>query len=264
MSGAVDDQRPEIRGFWVPYWAWFSRNLTLTERLFLAHIHNYDNPERGCWMSNAKIGEFFGISAKSASNVISSLAKAGLVTVEVTRDASGEVVSRSIRVNHDGIAKGGHNTPPPPDLPGDPYPSSVDTPPPDAGADLPLKSGTTHNIADLKDDLKDSGTKLGTTPSTVHGTSRKRAAPDRGTRLPADWTPGDAGARFARDLRLDPKAVFEQFRDYWNATPGAKGRKADWPATWRNWCRSQAQRNGGRQSTFLGRGEIDPDQRSAL
>ena len=48
-------------------------------------------------------------------------------------------------------------------------------------------------------------------------------------------------------------AVFEKFRDYWIAQPGAKGRKADWLATWRNWCRKEAadesravQRNGRR------------------
>jgi hypothetical protein len=29
----------------------------------------------------------------------------------------------------------------------------------------------------------------------------------------------------------------DTFVDYWHATPGAKGRKADWQATWRNWMR---------------------------
>jgi len=41
--------------------------------------------------------------------------------------------------------------------------------------------------------------------------------------------------------------VFNTFRDYWRAQPGNKGVKADWPATWRNWCRRQnerQQRNG--------------------
>ena len=30
----------------------------------------------------------------------------------------------------------------------------------------------------------------------------------------------------------------ERFRDHWRAQSGAKGVKADWLATWRNWCRS--------------------------
>lgn len=29
----------------------------------------------------------------------------------------------------------------------------------------------------------------------------------------------------------------EAFVDYWRATPGAKGLKLDWLATWRNWMR---------------------------
>jgi hypothetical protein len=33
--------------------------------------------------------------------------------------------------------------------------------------------------------------------------------------------------------------VAERFRDYWLAVPGARGRKADWGATWRNWCRRE-------------------------
>lgn len=37
--------------------------------------------------------------------------------------------------------------------------------------------------------------------------------------------------------KADPAKVFEEFRDHWIAQPGAKGRKSDWIATWRNWCR---------------------------
>jgi hypothetical protein len=38
---------------------------------------------------------------------------------------------------------------------------------------------------------------------------------------------------------LNPQATFEKFRDYWTAVPGAKGRKLDWLATWRNFVRSE-------------------------
>ena len=34
------------------------------------------------------------------------------------------------------------------------------------------------------------------------------------------------------------KAEAEKFRDYWTSVAGAKGRKTDWHATWRNWCRN--------------------------
>lgn len=33
-----------------------------------------------------------------------------------------------------------------------------------------------------------------------------------------------------------------KFRDYWISVSGSKGIKQDWPATWRNWCRSAFER----------------------
>lgn len=51
--------------------------------------------------------------------------------------------------------------------------------------------------------------------------------------LPDEW--------YSECRRIQPKAaphkVFEEFRDHWISQPGAKGRKSDWTATWRNWCR---------------------------
>jgi hypothetical protein len=53
--------------------------------------------------------------------------------------------------------------------------------------------------------------------------------------------PSDADTEFCKTERPDlrPSEVAERFRDYWIAQPGAKGRKADWPATWRNWVRNE-------------------------
>jgi hypothetical protein len=50
----------------------------------------------------------------------------------------------------------------------------------------------------------------------------------------------EAWAVFAATLGWDTDRIertFISFADYWRSTPGAKGRKADWEATWRNWCR---------------------------
>ena len=61
------------------------------------------------------------------------------------------------------------------------------------------------------------------------------------------WCMEDLGWEAAHAL-----SVFDKFRDYWIAQPGVKGRKSDWLATWRNWCRKEAAdeqkavaRNGG-------------------
>jgi hypothetical protein len=84
---------------------------------------------------------------------------------------------------------------------------------------------------------------------TMRGRNRRTPAadaapaerPTRGSRLPEAELP-DAWAAFARTLGLDPPALFDEFRDYWRGVPGARGRKADWAATWRNRCREVAGR----------------------
>ena len=75
-------------------------------------------------------------------------------------------------------------------------------------------------------------------------TDKEKSKQSRGataSRLPADWKPDEAGLAFCKAERPDLQAdsVADRFRDYWTAQPGAKGRKTDWPATWRNWVRNE-------------------------
>jgi len=66
-------------------------------------------------------------------------------------------------------------------------------------------------------------------------------AQPKASRLPDDWELPDEYARWCRVHRpdLNPHKVADQFKDYWIAQPGAKARKLNWFATWRNWCRNQ-------------------------
>jgi hypothetical protein len=72
-----------------------------------------------------------------------------------------------------------------------------------------------------------------------------RKADDRATRLPFDWWPDEAGWLVAREAGL-PGAMAEReaerFRDYWHSKAGKDATKLDWSATWRNWCRTAADR----------------------
>ena len=77
---------------------------------------------------------------------------------------------------------------------------------------------------------------------------RTKSAKDaKATRLPADWWPDDTLKQFAVS-ELGSTGIArretEQFVDYWTAQPGAKGCKLDWPATYRRWCRTAAERLG--------------------
>jgi hypothetical protein len=62
-----------------------------------------------------------------------------------------------------------------------------------------------------------------------------------GSRLPNPWELPDDWLAWAIGSAgmTEPEAVKQSliFRDYWHAKPGTNGRKVDWFATWRNWCR---------------------------
>jgi hypothetical protein len=67
--------------------------------------------------------------------------------------------------------------------------------------------------------------------------SPTKASESRGTRLTDDWVPDSDLIAWAAMKRpdVDHELESEKFVNYWVAMPGAKGRKLDWPATWRNW-----------------------------
>ena len=79
---------------------------------------------------------------------------------------------------------------------------------------------------------------------TPKAKSKADAAP--ASRLPADWVPSEADIEFCKTERPDllPAETASRFRDYWVAQPGVKGRKTDWPATWRNWVRNERRLTG--------------------
>ena len=82
----------------------------------------------------------------------------------------------------------------------------------------------------------------------------KAEAKATASRLPADWSASADDIEFCKAERPDlvPAQTEQRFRDYWIAQPGVKGRKTDWPATWRNWVRNERAPHGatGRPAKF--------------
>lgn len=76
-------------------------------------------------------------------------------------------------------------------------------------------------------------------PATANTSKPSKSSKARGTRLPDSWVPDDALIAWTRANAPAAANALEldRFRDYWTAQPGAKGRKTDWAATWRNWAR---------------------------
>jgi hypothetical protein len=75
-------------------------------------------------------------------------------------------------------------------------------------------------------------------PSTESG-----ARTPRGSRLKADWTLPDEYMKWATEnlgwTVTQTKEVAESFKDYWISASSKSATKADWLATWRNWCRRE-------------------------
>jgi len=63
------------------------------------------------------------------------------------------------------------------------------------------------------------------------------------TRIPEDFELTGPRMDIAVAEGVDPVRTIAKFIDYWKAASGAKAKKLDWDATWRNWCRSEADRN---------------------
>ncbi|WP_208539337.1 hypothetical protein [Algihabitans albus] len=88
--------------------------------------------------------------------------------------------------------------------------------------------------------VSEAGSSVPPSESAPPPTARRVSA--RGSRLPDDWLPGPQARRTAKEEGLSDAEIdrcADKFRDYWHAQPGARGRKSDWSATWRNWVRRE-------------------------
>lgn len=77
---------------------------------------------------------------------------------------------------------------------------------------------------------------------------RGAARSPKGSRLPLDWSLPDeyrewsvAKLGWSAD---QAEETAERFADYWHAVTGSNATKADWFATWRNWCRREKPSSG--------------------
>ncbi|MGU3496371.1 hypothetical protein ACLBXM_20215 [Xanthobacteraceae bacterium A53D] len=81
-----------------------------------------------------------------------------------------------------------------------------------------------------------------TSPSPKETKTKTRA-----TRIDPAWRPSEADRAFAVSVGIPGADIAQraaEFVDYWISIGGEKGRKVDWPATWRNRCRNIADHKG--------------------
>ena len=84
-----------FRGVWIPADIWLNRELSLQEKVMLIEIESLQHPQKGCFKSNKKLAEFFGLSPNRVSEVITSLKKKGWVRVDQIREGK-QIIERRI------------------------------------------------------------------------------------------------------------------------------------------------------------------------
>lgn len=137
---------------------------------------------------------------------------------------------------------------PGPDEPGGPQGDLPDERPPSSSGGHSASTGPTPGEPDPGP--ADSGFLIPDSPSRIPDSGGESRPPDgertpRACRIPENF-PDDEWIAWAAKERpdLDARLVADKFRDYWLGVPGAKGRKLDWPATWRNFVRNEYPRRG--------------------
>ena len=81
-----------------------------------------------------------------------------------------------------------------------------------------------------------------TTETAVSDRGKPRTTDKSAKRLPDDFELTKERRAVAEAERLPADRTFDKFVDYWRSASGARARKMDWDATWRNWCRTEADR----------------------
>lgn len=199
----------------------------VTAKAILHALADHADENGRCWPSVARMALYAGCDEKTARRALGRLVALGLIAREA-RSGRSDVFTLHVG---DGVSIRDHSqnredpktTPP------------IEAQTPDFKAQTPDFKAHDPSQNWEPNLLEPSVTKKITVKSATRSSDERL-----GTRLPADWQPAPTERDFAADLNLDPEATASTFRDYWAAIPGAKGRKTDWPATWRNWCRRDA------------------------
>ena len=197
-------------------WAW-GVPCAPTAKLVLVAIADRANAAGECFPSSRDIVERTGLAERTVRLSLRELERIGALRTDF-RAGRSTIYVVSMDAQRGASDAGGQEMPGGTTCPRNPYLTHIE----------PTPNPQSQTLAFVDTDI------LTLTPEA----KPKREA--GGTRLPEGWLPDDPGYEGATARTL------ASFCDYWRAAPGAKGRKSDWQATWRNWCRRDAERAPGR------------------
>ena len=88
-----------FRGVWIPRDIWLNKDLSITEKCFLAEIDSLGGSEEGCFASNQYFAEFFNLSKERARKIIGELNKKGYLEITLAyKGDTNEVDQRIIKL----------------------------------------------------------------------------------------------------------------------------------------------------------------------
>ena len=85
----------DFKGIWIPKNVWLNKNLSVMEKLFLVEIDSLDDVN-GCYASNEYFSGFFELSKNRCTEIIKSLEKKGLLTIELQRETGKKNITKRI------------------------------------------------------------------------------------------------------------------------------------------------------------------------
>jgi DNA-binding PadR family transcriptional regulator len=201
-------------------------------RSVLRVLADHAGQDHSCYLRTRLIAAETELSESTIRDALARLIEQGLIRVYERHHASGARKSNRYQLLIDG----------------------AETPEPDAEdwADVRRMPEGTHREPEGGAPGAGGGTRREpegfptTEASSSEATPVKGAATQRATRIPDNYQPTEEMRAWfvAEQLGavIDGRIEHDKFVDYWLGCPGVKGRKVDWPATWRNWMRTAAER----------------------
>lgn len=189
------------------------RGITSSEKLVLLALANFANEKMECWPSQERIAADTELSERTVWAALNKLEALGMLTRERRKRPDGTRSTDKFTLHFSPIVRSE----------------------PVANPAKPTRKSCESQSQSLQEPVATVAT-LTTFEPSIEEPSVKEG---RASRLPPEWVPDPADFLMALDkLGADRAATeLEKFRDYWRAVPGAKGRKLDWSATYRNWTR---------------------------
>jgi hypothetical protein len=218
-----------------------------SHKLMLVVLANYADDDGHAYPSASTLAAHCNTSERHARRILHELERSGEIVVQLNAGPKGTNVYR--------IVVGAE--PPKAASPLTPM-SGVDPEPPlTPMSGVTSASPLTPRSAPPDMYVREPLTRMSAEPSLNRQEPSESRRAARGSRISADWQLPDAWRTWCVENRsnLDPDAVADRFRDYWVAQPGQRGVKADWFATWRNWCRNEKAQPGAPAR----RPPLDPD-----